>query len=114
MSTFITSFIFDKKEYDDEFYALDGRIDEFTKNTPEFIGMESYTDTQSGRVINNYYWSSRSAMEALMNNVEHLKAKSLSDKWISGFQVVIAKIEGAHNRNMSHPLSALQICYKGE
>lgn len=114
MSTFLTSFIFDKKEYDDEFYALDAKIEAFTKATPGFIGMESYTDPQSSRVINNYYWSSRSAMESLMKNVEHLKAKELSGKWIAGYQVIIAKIEGAHNDNMSHPLSEIKMRYQGE
>jgi heme-degrading monooxygenase HmoA len=77
------------------------KLRRFTQATPGFIGMESYADPKTGRVINNYYWSSRSAMELLMKNVEHLKAKELSGKWIAGYQVIIAKIEGAHNDNMS-------------
>jgi len=111
---FLTSFIFDKKQYDEEFYMLDKKIEDFSNNIAGFIGMESFTDTNSGRLINNYYWENREGLELLMGNVEHLRAKEQSSKWISGFQVVIAKIEGAHNVNLSHPLSGHPMPYRGE
>lgn len=31
MSLFLTSFIFEKKEYDEEFYQLDGWIERYTQ-----------------------------------------------------------------------------------
>ncbi|TBL73766.1 hypothetical protein EYY94_15565 [Obesumbacterium proteus] len=111
---FLTSFIFDKKEYDEDFYKLDKKIEDFSKDIAGFIGMESFTDVQSGRLINNYYWDNREGLELLMNNVEHLRAKEQSGKWIAGFQVVIAKIEGAHNVNLDHPLSEHPMRYRGE
>lgn len=111
MSLFLSSFIFEKGEYDDDFYRLDGWIEAFTKTLPGFIGMESYTDAASGRIINNYYWSSREAMETLMNNVEHHKAKQQSGRWLEGYQVVISRIEGAHNHNLSHPLADYPLRY---
>lgn len=55
MSLFLTSFIFEKKEYDDDFYQLDGEIERYTQSLEGFIGMESYHDAASGRIINNYY-----------------------------------------------------------
>ena len=68
---FLTSFIFDKKQYDDDFYKLDKKIEDFSKSIAGFIGMESFTDAQSGRLINNYYWDNREGLELLMSNVEH-------------------------------------------
>lgn len=44
MSLFLTSFIFEKKEYDEEFYQLDGWIERYTQTIDGYIGMESYTD----------------------------------------------------------------------
>jgi heme-degrading monooxygenase HmoA len=73
---------------------------------PGFIGMESYTDNTSGRIINNYYWQSRAAMESLMTHVAHAQAKLQSSQWISGYQTIIAEIESSHNMNLSHPLAS--------
>lgn len=38
MSLFLTSFIFEKKEYDEEFYQLDGWIERYTQSvmTPTY------------------------------------------------------------------------------
>ncbi|MGP2471184.1 antibiotic biosynthesis monooxygenase family protein [Yersinia sp. 2540 StPb PI] len=112
MSLFLSSFIFEKKEYDDEFYILDKGIEDYTTSIPGFIGMESYTDATSGRIINNYYWQSRSAMESLITHIAHTRAKSLSDRWIFGYQTVIAEIEGTHNMNLSHPLANYPLPYR--
>ncbi|BDH46904.1 hypothetical protein TUM12370_29480 [Salmonella enterica subsp. enterica serovar Choleraesuis] len=109
---FLSSFIFDKKEYDAEFYRLDGEIEAFTQRLPGYIGMESFTDAASGRVINNYYWQDRASMDQLITDTRHRTAKMLSEKWIAGFQVVIAQIEGAHNMNMAHPLAERPLRYQ--
>ncbi|EBJ8402616.1 hypothetical protein AHW87_001539 [Salmonella enterica subsp. enterica serovar Denver] len=100
MSLFLTSFIFEKKEYDEEFYQLDG-----------WIGMESYTDAASGRIVNNYYWQTRESMELLINNLQHQQAKSQSHKWLSGYQTIIAEIQGCHNVNLPHPLASFSVPY---
>lgn len=84
MSLFLTSFIFEKKEYDEEFYQLDGWIERYTQSIDGYIGMESYTDAASGRMINNYYWQTRESMELLINNLQHQQAKSQSH---NGFPV---------------------------
>lgn len=95
MSLFLTSFIFEKKEYDEEFYQLDGWIERYTQTIDGYIGMESYTDAASGRMVNNYYWQTRESMELLINNLQHQQAKSQSHKWLSGYQTIIAEIQGA-------------------
>ncbi|EEG1337796.1 hypothetical protein GWR11_16845, partial [Salmonella enterica] len=81
MSLFLTSFIFEKKEYDEEFYQLDSWIERYTQSIDGYIGMESYTDAASGRIVNNYYWQTRESMELLINNLQHQQAKSQSHKW---------------------------------
>lgn len=91
MSLFLTSFIFEKKEYDEEFYQLDGWIERYTQSIDGYIGMESYTDAASGRIVNNYYWQTRESMELLINNLQHQQAKSQSHKWLSGYQTIIAE-----------------------
>lgn len=106
MSLFLSSFIFEKKVYDDEFYALDREIEVYSNTIPGFIGMENYTDITSGRIINNYYWRSRAAMESLMTHVAHAQTKLHSSQWITGYQTIIAEIESSHNMNLSHPLDS--------
>lgn len=111
MSLFLTSFIFEKKEYDEEFYQLDGWIERYTQTIDGYIGMESYTDAASGRMVNNYYWQTRESMELLINNLQHQQAKSQSHKWLSGYQTIIAEIQGCHNVNLPHPLASFSVPY---
>ncbi|TSJ59532.1 hypothetical protein FND52_03625 [Atlantibacter subterranea] len=111
MSLFLSSFIFEKKEYDDEFYQLDALIESYTLSLPGFIGMESVTDTASGKTINNYYWHNREDMDKLMTEISHKKAKGQSQKWIKGYQVIVAEIQGAHNARLDHPLAAFPLPY---
>lgn len=95
MSLFLTSFIFEKKEYDEEFYQLDGWIERYTQSIDGYIGMESYTDAASGRMVNNYYWQTRESMELLINNLQHSRP---NHKVISGFPVtrrLLQKFRGA-------------------
>ncbi|WP_213704263.1 antibiotic biosynthesis monooxygenase family protein, partial [Klebsiella aerogenes] len=90
MSLFLTSFIFEKKEYDDDFYQLDGEIERYTQSLEGFIGMESYHDAASGRIINNYYWRDRQSMEMMMNHLQHQQAKAQGQRWIAGYQTIVA------------------------
>jgi len=111
MSLFLSSFIFEKNEYDDAFYTLDKIIGNATTALPGFIGMESFTDATSGRTLNNYYWKTRSSMEEMITQVDHLRAKSSGHRWIRGYQTVIAEIEAAHNTNLTHPLASYPLRY---
>lgn len=108
---FLTSFIFEKNQYDDEFYILDKKIEDYAVLLLGFSGMESYIDKNSGRLINNYYWESKEAMEQFMFNLDHQKAKSTDKSWIAGYQTIIAEIIGAQNHNLSHPPSKNFIAY---
>lgn len=41
MSLFLTSFIFEKKEYDEEFYQLDGWIERYTQSIDGYLGWKA-------------------------------------------------------------------------
>lgn len=41
MSLFLTSFIFEKKEYDEEFYQLDGWIERYTQSIEAILGWKA-------------------------------------------------------------------------
>ncbi|MGL5006590.1 MAG: antibiotic biosynthesis monooxygenase family protein [Plesiomonas sp.] len=99
------TFIFQKKEYDDEFYTLDNMIAEIAKKTAGYLGDESYVHPESGQLINIYYWEGKEGLDALIHNDTHKEAKQKHAKWLSGYQVVIAKIEAAYNDGkIEHPL----------
>ncbi len=51
------TFIFEKKEYDNEFYALDSQIEQAALASQSYLGMESYQSQGGQRLINNYYRS---------------------------------------------------------
>ncbi len=87
-----STFIFAKKQYDDEFHRLDEQIAEAAKNLPGYLGEESWENAATGVVSNVYYWSSLDALQALMSHPTHLKAKAAHANWLAGYRVVIAKV----------------------
>ena len=59
------TFIFDKKQYDDAFYALDNAIAAAAKETEGYLGEESWENAETGRVCNVYYWQDLQSLQAL-------------------------------------------------
>ena len=53
MSLWQATFIFEKKEYDDEFYALDTQIEQAALASEGYLGMESFQSQDGLRLINN-------------------------------------------------------------
>lgn len=86
------SFIFNKAEFDDEYYQLDEQIAQAAKATSGYIGEESWENPQSGKVCTVYYWEGREGLRELMANADHLKAKSASSRWLAGYQVVVSEV----------------------
>jgi heme-degrading monooxygenase HmoA len=89
---FSSTFIFAKKQYDDEFHALDAVIAEVAKNTPGYLGEESWENSTTGQVSNVYYWDSLEALQQLMKHLSHLEAKQKQSKWLNGYRVEISEI----------------------
>ena len=102
------TFIFDKKQFDDTFYALDKEIAEAAKNTTGYIGEEAWENAETGRVSNVYYWKSMEGLQELMNHPKHLQAKAAQANWLNGYQVVIAQVLRAYgDGTFAHPTDAL-------
>lgn len=101
------TFIFDKKQYDDAFYALDNAIAAAAKEAAGYLGEESWENVETGRVCNVYYWQDLKSLQTLMNNPKHLEAKSKQANWLSGYQIVIAEVIRAYgDGSIAHPTSA--------
>jgi len=90
--TWSSTFIFAKKQFDDEFHRLDAIIARAAKDTPGYLGEESWENPATGVVSTVYYWSSLEALRALMDHPAHLQAKAAQANWLAGYRVVIAKV----------------------
>lgn len=98
------TFIFDKKQFDEEFYQLDNAIAEVARNCVGYLGEESWENTETGRFANVYYWESMQTLQALMQHPKHLEAKAAQAKWLSGYQVIIAEVLRAYSdEKFAHP-----------
>ena len=94
--TYSSTFIFAKKQYDDDFHRLDEIIATAAKGLPGYLGEESWENAATGLVSNVYYWSSLDALQALMSHPVHLQAKAAQANWLAGYRVVIAKVMRAY------------------
>jgi heme-degrading monooxygenase HmoA len=104
-----STFIFAKKQFDDEFHRLDAAIAEAAKSMPGYLGEESWENAASGLVSNVYYWESLEALQGLMQHPTHLQAKADQSKWLNGYQVVISQVLRTYgDHKLSHPLSSTQ------
>ncbi|WP_137718616.1 antibiotic biosynthesis monooxygenase family protein [Methylobacillus flagellatus] len=91
-----STFIFAKKQYDDEFYRLDKAIADVAKSINGYLGEESWENPATGLVSNVYYWNSLSALDQLVKHPKHLEAKAANSNWLAGYQVIIARVIRAY------------------
>jgi heme-degrading monooxygenase HmoA len=89
---FSATFIFAKKQYDDEFYALDAVIADVAKSIPGYLGEENWESAATGLVSNVYYWDCLASLQLLMQHPSHLAAKQNQAKWLDGYRVEISEI----------------------
>jgi heme-degrading monooxygenase HmoA len=87
-----STFIFAKKQYDDEFHALDAVIAQVAKSTPGYLGEENWENTATGLVSNVYCWESLEALQQLMKHPSHLEAKQKQANWLNGYRVEISEV----------------------
>jgi heme-degrading monooxygenase HmoA len=90
---YTSTFIFAKKEFDNEFHALDQVISAAAKAIPGYRGEESWENPSTGLVANVYYWESLDDLQVLMRDPSHLLAKAGHAKWLHGYRVVIAEVQ---------------------
>lgn len=99
------TFIFDTKQFDDDFHHLDALIAAAAKETEGYLGEEAWEDTKTGRISNVYYWSSENGLKQLISHPKHLEAKKRYGEWLSGYQVVISQVMRTYgDSTMLHPL----------
>ncbi|MGN0921708.1 MAG: antibiotic biosynthesis monooxygenase family protein [Cellvibrio sp.] len=87
-----STFIFLKKQFDEEFHALDEVIAEAAKSIPGYLGEESWENPSNGYVSNVYYWESLESLRELMHHPKHLQAKVSQEKWLEAYQVIISQV----------------------
>jgi len=87
-----STFIFAKKQFDDEFQRLDQIIATAAKSIPGYLGEETWENPSTGLVSNVYYWESLEALQALINHPKHIEAKAAQSKWLDGYQVIISQV----------------------
>lgn len=86
------TFIFRGGDFNEEFFQLDREIAEAAKNTPGYIGEESWVNNNTGLVSNIYYWETMDGLKELMSNPSHILAKAKQSEWLKGYQVVISQV----------------------
>jgi hypothetical protein len=105
------TFIFDTKQFDEEFHRLDQAIAEAARQTVGYLGEEAWENTATGRISNVYYWDSMDGLHVLMQNPTHLQAKAAQSKWLNGYHVVISQVMRTYgDGSFPHPTTAAQPC----
>ena len=101
------SFIFSPGVYDDEFHALDGRIELFATSLEGFIGVDRWV-SDDGRSRNSiYYFDGMDSVKQLSRYPEHLVAKENYKKWYLGYQIVVSEVVGSYGDGyFAHPSQA--------
>ena len=89
---FSATFIFAKKQYDDQFHTLDAIIADVAKSIPGYMGEENWESAATGLVSNVYYWDTLASLQLLMQHPSHLEAKQNQAKWLDGYRVEISEI----------------------
>ena len=118
-------FIFKPGTYDDEFYRLDGAIEEFVNTLPGFLGVEKWSNaegdvknhiyyfadketlttfsrfpdhlTAKGGVKNSiYYFADKETLKEFSRFPDHLTAKAGVQRWYDGYEVVISEAVAAY------------------
>jgi heme-degrading monooxygenase HmoA len=107
---YTSTFTFAKREFDDDFHALDQAIAELARAIPGYLGEESWENPATGLMSNVYYWESLESLQALMAHPAHLAAKQRQARWLRGYQVVIAQVIGSYgDQGIAHPLAQVAL-----
>lgn len=89
---YTSTFIFQAKPYDDEFHRRNDDIAARARAIPGFLGEEEWHNETTGLHAEIYYWDSLEALHQLIGMPVHREAKSLHERWIGPYRVVIAEV----------------------
>lgn len=96
---YTATFIFAKKQFDDDFHRLDQAIATAARATPSHLGEKAWEDPARGLYANVYYWES---LEALIRPA-HRQAKAAQSRWLDGYRAVIAQVLRKYGDGLSDP-----------
>ena len=103
------TFIFIKKQFDEEFYQLDQAISEIAKQTTGYIGEESWENTETGLVSTVYYWHTMDGLYELMQHPKHQEAKAKQSNWLDGYQVIVSQVLRTYgDGKVQHPAASFK------
>jgi heme-degrading monooxygenase HmoA len=103
---YTATFTFAKREYDEQFHALDQQIAEIARSIPGYLGEEAWENAASGLISTVYYWTRLEALQELMQHPTHLEAKQRQAEWINGYHIVIAQVLRSYgDAGIPHPLA---------
>lgn len=97
---FTSAFIFEVKEYDDDFRALDQQILSIAESTEGYLGKESWQTADGSRINSTYYWDNEEALKTFSRHPKHIEAKRQYAKWYKGYHVVIAEVVRTYGDNV--------------
>ena len=100
------SFIFSPGVYDEEFHALDSRIEAFASSLTGFVGVDRWVSDDGKSRNSIYYFESMDSVRELSRYPEHLVAKENYRKWYLGYQIVVSEVIGSYGDGyFTHPSS---------
>jgi heme-degrading monooxygenase HmoA len=107
-----STFIFAKKQFDDEFHRLDHAIAVAAKSIPGYLGEESWENPSIGLVSNVYYWDSLESLQTLIDHPNHIEAKAAQSRWLDGYQVIVSEVVRIYgDSKLSHPAASVASGY---
>lgn len=103
---YTATFTFAKREFDQEFHAIDHEIARIAKSIPGYLGEENWESASTGLISTVYYWETMAALDALIKHPLHAVAKQRQGQWLKGYQVVIAEVLRSYgDGGIAHPLA---------
>ncbi|MGA0210632.1 MAG: hypothetical protein ACO35C_02800 [Pontimonas sp.] len=93
---FACSFMFIPGNLDDEFYALDGVIDDYARSLEGFVGVDRWwsEDKSSKNVV--YFFTDKATVDTFARFPEHVRAKKDYARWYEGYQVIISEVTATY------------------
>jgi heme-degrading monooxygenase HmoA len=92
MKKYASTFIYDIKQLDEEYHQLDSQIEASVQQIKGYLGKECWENKTQGLLSVVYYWDSLEALQQLVNNPQHLKAKQQHTQWLNNYKVIIAEV----------------------
>jgi heme-degrading monooxygenase HmoA len=111
---YTSTFTFAKRDFDDEFHALDEAIAQAARATPGYLGEECWENPSQRARLDVYYWLTLPSLQALMAHPAHVAAKQRQQQWLAGYHVVIAEVVGSYGEcAIAHPFAGTTLSMPG-